>query len=83
MYTDEFAERLKYRAGQKYQPSNGTEGVLFMENFCHRCTQDSDANPCPIIAYSMIYNVDDPEYPHEWQYGEDGQPICTAFKPVG
>jgi len=28
----------------------------------------------------MFYDTKDEEYPEEWQYGTDGQPICTAFR---
>ena len=38
---------------------------------------------CEIIGRTFAYRVDEPEYPSEWQYGEDGQPKCTAFTPLG
>jgi hypothetical protein len=31
-------------------------------------------------AMSMAFEIDDPEYPEEWVYDEDGRPKCTAFK---
>jgi hypothetical protein len=81
MYTDEMAKELKKSAGKKWRPSNGTEGIMFKEKFCYRCIKDDDPeNPCLIIGRSMAFNVDEPEYPKEWQIGPDGQPICTEFK---
>jgi hypothetical protein len=28
----------------------------------------------------MIHGVDDEEYPVEWVYGEDGEPMCTKWQ---
>lgn len=42
-----------------------------------------DGDLCQILADTMAYNVDDPEYPSEWQYGKDGHPVCTAFVQIG
>lgn len=66
--------------GTKYQPSNGTEGMIFAEAFCDRCARDANQD-CPIRADSYCYSVSDPEYPIELQYGDDGRPTCTAFTP--
>lgn len=80
------AERLEESAGEKYQPSSGTEGAIFQSAYCNQCVKDRPArmgqwgDSCPIIANSMVYNTSDPEYPTEWIYGEDGQPTCTAFE---
>jgi len=83
------------RAGQKYQPSNGTEGEIFRDAWCCQCQRDKsmregadfdecdDDECCDIIANTMAYDVDDPEYPEEWQFGIDGQPRCTAFVEAG
>jgi hypothetical protein len=83
------------RAGQKYQPSNGTEGDIFMSAWCCECQRDrsmregdpieecDDNQRCDIIANTMFYDVSDPAYPSEWQYGQDGQPRCTAFVEAG
>lgn len=95
IYPDDFAEMLKARAGEKYQPSNGTEGECFFEGWCCRCARDkamsegkdydscSDDEICEIIGATMRFNVEDPDYPKEWIYGADGQPMCSAFVPVG
>lgn len=66
-----------------YQPSNGTEGDIFMGQFCYRCVKfphSPDAkNQCMIVLRTMAHNVTDPEYPIQWQHGPDG-PTCTAFR---
>jgi hypothetical protein len=78
LYPNEFAELMKPRAGEKYRPSNGTEGEIFLEWFCARCTKGETA--CPILGATFMLAVEDPLYPPEWTYGEDGQPKCTAFE---
>ena len=82
-------------AGQKYRPSNGTEGEIFFDAWCRECARDrsmsegvpleecDDDEVCGIISRTFAHDVDDPEYPHEWQCGPDGQPRCTAFVEVG
>ena len=74
---------------ERYQPSNGTEGEYFMARFCDHCERDrafretGGAEPgCIIAALTLIYDVDDPEYPREWVYDKNGEPTCTAFQPV-
>lgn len=74
-----------------YRPANGTDGMDFMDSFCDRCVRDRafqkwyagegpEADSCPILAATCIYNVDDPQYPKEWIEDEYG-PRCTAFEP--
>lgn len=84
LFPDDFAEMLKKRAGQKYRPANGTEGDIFMSNFCEQCKHGDDQGEecCPIQLNSMIHDIDHPQYPTEWQYDTDGQPKCTAFEEV-
>lgn len=95
IYTPSFAAMLVKRAGEKYRPSNGTEGQLFMDAFCRRCQRDGamrsgdpvedcdDEQRCDILGLTMIYQADEPEYPSAWQYGKDGQPCCTSFIEAG
>ena len=74
---------------RKYQPSNGTEGMMFTEEFCEQCIherwchfpeEDKDEDKCEIWSNTMIYDVKDPEYPKEWVYDDDDTPTCTAWK---
>ena len=85
LYTKAHAELImKGSIGRSYRPSNGTEGSMFMDRFCYQCTKDNFdektfTGGCDIIVLTMGYDTDDSEYPKEWVYDEDGQPICTAF----
>lgn len=76
-----------------YQPSNGTEGMSFIESWCGKCEHerkvreltDEGITPaqedyCPILGNTMIYSTDHPGYPREWCYDDNGQPQCTAFQ---
>lgn len=67
----------------KFQPCNGTHGDCFRSAWCDQCVKhphDMDAKgQCFILLSTMAWNIDDPEYPEEWQY-KDGEPVCTAFK---
>lgn len=91
IYPDSYADMLVKRAGEKWRPSNGTEGDLFFASWCFQCARDrsmsegadydelDDGDVCEIIPRTFLHDVDAPEYPIEWQYGTDGQPCCTAF----
>lgn len=66
-----------YRA---YRPSNGTEGDIFMDEWCFECARNgTDDNPCKIQCRALAHSIDEPEYPAEWRYGNNGEPMCTAF----
>lgn len=95
IYPETFAAMCTDRAGQKYRPSNGTEGEVFFDAWCRQCARDrsmsegesvdecDDNEVCGIIARTFAHDIDDPEYPREWQYGPDGQPRCTAYVEAG
>lgn len=85
LFLTEDAERFfKKSAGKKYRPSNGSEGEMFKERFCYDCTKcnagDPDKDPCDIEVRTFFLDLRDPGYPSEWQYGPNGQPVCTAFE---
>jgi hypothetical protein len=68
----------------KYKPSNGTEGMIFTDEYCMNCIH-CDPNPegekqCDILLRTMCYDLNDKEYPEEWTYNEKEEPICTAWK---
>jgi hypothetical protein len=67
---------------KSYRPANGVEGDLFMIDFCEHCAKDSEDSPCPILARTFAFDIDDPEYPKEWIVDDDGlnNPRCTAFE---
>mgnify|MGYP000167281648 CR=1 FL=1 len=74
------SEIKPYRA---YQPSNGTEGMMFRDRFCDRCRCDSEKSPCPIYGATLVYDPGDHQYPNQyWVEDEDGSnPRCTLFFP--
>jgi hypothetical protein len=94
IYPASYAEMLREHAGQKYRPSNGAEGEIFLDAWCSCCAHDlamsqgmpieecDDNQKCDILGRSFL-SIDDPAYPTEWRYGKDGQPCCTAFVPAG
>ena len=67
-----------------YLPANGTEGAIFFEEWCTRCSKDKamreganiedcdDNEVCPIIAASFRGPV------QEWIEDDKG-PRCTSF----
>ena len=69
---------------KKYRPSNGTEGEFFMNYYCDRCKHDSayrngTGYSCEIVSDAITLDIDDENYPTEWQY-KDGEPVCTKFE---
>jgi hypothetical protein len=70
-----------------YRPSNGTEGMDFMDHFCDRCERDriyretqDGTDGCPIAAASFLYDIKEPGYPPEWVEDAEGFARCTAFE---
>lgn len=81
---------------KRYRPSNGSEGEGFEDRWCDRCMRDQKfrdawavdpdyadgADGCSILSDAQCLNIDDPNYPKEWIYGDDGSPKCTAFEAI-
>lgn len=68
-----------------YRPSNGTEGEIFMSDWCARCALANFDDPdrsCDINLRAMVHDVYEKGYPTEWQYSNGGVPICTAFTDI-
>lgn len=76
------SEGFKGTPHELYQPSNGTEGAIFMGEFCDRClNQPEDLNEgCEILGRTFFLNTKDKNYPREWRYTDEGEPTCTAFE---
>lgn len=72
------------KPGNKYRPSNGTEGMIFIENHCDHCIHEfphPDKNPkCEIMSASFLYDINHEKYPKEWVYDEKGHPTCTNYR---
>ena len=60
-----------------FMPSNGSQGEVFMDDWCYRCKHDAfdrGGDSCDILSLALIS-----EQPEEWKY-IDGRPACTAFE---
>lgn len=89
MFPPDLAKLYVEQAGKRYEPSNGTEGEIFMDEWCRTCQRDrsmregldiedcDETELCRIIAASFQGEAT------EWVYGNDGQPMCTAYVPAG
>ena len=64
---------------KKYQPSSGTEGMAFMSDFCFNCKHEND---CQIMGDTMLYDIADDEYPKEWTFDDNSNPVCTRFESI-
>lgn len=60
---------------EKYFPSNGTDGAIFMDNYCYECYKEKN---CSILFNALVNNKE----PKQWIYGDDGYPTCTSFKSI-
>lgn len=56
---------------KQYIPSNGTEGMMFMAEFCEKCYK---YNQCTILTGSLCG-----KQPKQWIYDENYNPVCTSF----
>lgn len=97
IYPADWAALTAADAGKPYQPCNGTEGLVFTDQWCGQCARDKAFNGtkvhiedcaedelCQIVAMTMMCgSTDDQRYPKEWVFGADGQPCCTAFVHMG
>jgi hypothetical protein len=52
---------------EPYRPSNEIEGAIFIDRYCWYCSRNDECNQCPILSASMDFNIDDPNYPPEFE----------------
>ena len=64
---------------KRYRPSNGNEGMSFMAKFCEKCIFQSD---CEIHLDTMSFDKKDDQYPKEWTYDNENNPICIKFESI-
>ena len=66
---------------KRYKPSNGTEGDLFISEWCNLCAHYKDDNDdyCEILGLTFSLNIHHIDYPKEWIYDENEQPCCTNY----
>lgn len=74
---------------QQWIPSNGTEGHMFISDWCGKCARDlpsngskefdecDDSELCPILASSFLGEA------KEWIEHDDGRTECTSFVQLG
>jgi hypothetical protein len=74
--------------GTQWIPSNGADGMSFVEHFCFQCAKDQAANGskdyddcedsdlCPILAASFRDEA------VQWREMDNGGLICTEFQPM-
>ena len=79
MWPQSSAEMMKKHAGKPWRPSNGTEGMIFMDNVCAACR--IGAGNCIIIPEIMAHSLDSENYPDAWYIGECGYPQCKSYDP--
>jgi hypothetical protein len=79
--TTEHAAMMAAEAGKPWRPSNGQEGLLFMEQVCEHCAKDCQR--CDILGRMFLHLISSSDYPSEMQVGTDGHPCCIAFSPTG
>ena len=71
-------------AGESFIPANGTEGMIFYAGWCESCWRDREyqetqENGCPILAGTMLHDVDSEEYPKEWVHADNGRAVCLGY----
>jgi len=74
------------KPGDKYRPSNGTEGACFSCFFCENCMFEKYIHTCKegdlqcnILNRAWLLDINDENYPSEWTYDAIGNPICTKW----
>ncbi len=70
---------FKKYEGKPYMPSNGTEGMMFTDEYCDNCKfQHPDISKTPqcndILLKALLGEQLD-----EWVYNSLGHPTCTKF----
>lgn len=84
---------------EPYRPSNGTEGDIFMSQFCSKCAREDFNDPdeaeggvsCNILTNALCCSISDKEYPKEWVRDTESHITdiggkgarCTAFVERG
>ena len=78
LFTDEYAELNKDRAGEPFRPADKDVAERFFRTVCRGCIhQEEDRyQPCYTEISSYWLPKHHRSYPQELQYGKDGQPCC-------
>ena len=67
---------------QCWKPHTQAEADTFQTNYCANCTKrpKTFGVACGIWRAAERYSVGESKYPTEWQYGDEGKPVCTAHQ---
>ena len=67
---------------QSWKPYTQAEADTFHVNYCANCTKrpKTFGIACSIWRAAEMYDVGENKYPAEWQYTEEGRPVCTAYR---
>lgn len=67
---------------QGWKPSTQAEADIFREKYCVSCAKrpKTFGMACEIWRAAEMYSVGESKYPTEWQYGENGKPVCAGIK---
>lgn len=68
-----------------FRPCNGSEGEMFLSRFCYRCNKLDEGGACNILLNSMIFEINEPEYPKELVCEDKLDPKtwnCTSFEEI-
>ena len=71
---------------KKYQPSNGMEGDIFINEFCKNCKNELFIHTggekhikCKILTDSLSLDINDEKYPLELIKDENGIGKCSKY----
>lgn len=64
-----------------WKPGTQVEADAFRANHCATCTKrpKTFGVSCIIWQTAKVYSVGESKYPTEWQYTDEGRPVCTAY----
>lgn len=65
-----------------WKPSTQAEADIFQAKYCANCAKRprTFGVACEIWRAAEMYSVGESKYPAEWQYGENGKPVCTWYQ---
>lgn len=67
---------------QPWKPSTQAEADTFQANYCANCAKrpKTFGVACWIWRAAETHNIRESWYPAEWQYTDEGRPVCTAYQ---
>lgn len=67
---------------ESWKPVTQVEADTFQANYCANCAKrpKTFGVACGIWRAAEMYSIGDSKYPTEWQYTDEGKPVCTAYQ---